>query len=128
MASEATFYWANTLGNLLRGVAITELSTVYLGLHTADPTRAGLFTAELAVGGYVRMAAALDAFSSGNSANTDIEQWVATGAPFPEVTYASLNDAVSGGNMLYKADLPSGITVAENNIFQFAAAAFTIAH
>ncbi len=126
MASEATYYWANKLANIVRGVAIVELSTVWISLHTADPTRNGLFTAEVAVGDYGRMPAAFDAAALGIIQNTDVEQWIATGADFGLITHAGLNDALTTGNMLYSTPLDVSKNVPDGDIFQFAAAAFTI--
>lgn len=82
-------------------------TTVYCGLHTADPTQAGSTVAEVTTSGsgYSRTAItskmnAADPVTGLSSNNTAITFGPAT-SDWGTVTHLSISDASSGGNMLW---------------------------
>ena len=78
--AEISNYLENALINgTLRATTFTAPTTVYISLHTADPTDAGSGT-EVSGGSYIRQSATFAAPSSGASAsNADVTFPQATG-------------------------------------------------
>ena len=110
----------HTLGIL----AFTMPATVYLALHTADPTETGA-VAELAGGGYTRQATAF-AWNVGNARaqNSALERF--DNLPAGTITHFSIWDAVTVGNCLYKGALTASITVAAGASAEVAADALSV--
>lgn len=114
-----TLYARQNLSQHLLGVAAyTMPTTVYLGLHTADPGSAGSFAAEASGGGYARQAATL-AWDGGipaveNSAAVQFDNMAAA-----TYTHISVSNAVTAGNMLMSAALSSSITPSVGESIQF---------
>jgi hypothetical protein len=97
--SEMSNYLENALINAtLRNTSYTSPTTVYVGLHTADPTDAGT-GAEVSGGSYARQSATFGAPSDGSSTTTaDITFPTAT-ASWNTVTHIGIWDASTSGNL-----------------------------
>ena len=115
-------YLENALLNgTLNGTTYTAPTTVYVSLFTTDPTDAGSGT-EVSGGSYARTAVTF-ATASGTSGS------VATDADvtFPTCTsswgvvgWIGINDAASGGNLLYHTALDTAKTIDSGDIFKIA--------
>lgn len=122
MANNATTYLADKLINhTLRNTAYTSPTTVYLSLHTSDPTKAGLHTAEVSGGSYARVAITFAAPSANapyeetdNSA--DVNFTTASGS-WGTITHIGIEDASSAGNMLFFGPLTASKTVGSGDTF-----------
>lgn len=117
-----TNYLENAIGNhILRNVAYTSPTLVYVGLFTAAPGEAGGGT-EVAGNGYARKIATFAApvtpgvFSNSNTITFD----VATPGGWGTLTHFAVFDAVSGGNMLYYGSIsvPKLIDVGDAAVYQ----------
>lgn len=124
--SEISNYLENALINgTLRGTTFTAPVSVFVSLHTADPTDAGT-GAEVSGGSYVRQAATFGAPSNGVSTTTaDITYPQAT-AGYGTVTHIGIFDAVSTGNLLYHSPLTTSKTIDTGDIFKIAAGSLTV--
>lgn len=121
-------YAATALVNaLLRNVPYTSPTTVYVGLHTADPGPDGL-TAEVTPGAntYVRQPASFGV-PDANSVTTISAALTWVDMPNVTVTHVSLWDASSAGSMLAAGALLSAVYVAAGEPFEIAASALTFA-
>lgn len=124
--SEISNYLENALINgTLRGTTFTAPASVFVSLHTADPTDAGT-GAEVSGGSYVRQAATFGAPSDGVSTTTaDITYPQAT-AGYGTVTHIGIFDAVSTGNLLYHSPLTTSKTIDTGDIFKIATGSLTV--
>lgn len=121
-------YLANELGDhALRNSAYSPPETVYVALHTADPTAAGT-GAEVSGGSYARQPIAFDAFSSGATANTSDITFPTATADWGTVTHFAIRDADSGGNLMYFGALTASKAVGTGDVFKFLAGEIDIAH
>ncbi len=101
----------------LRNTTYTSVATVYVSLWTSDPTDAGSGT-EVSGGSYARTAVTFGAPSNGvttNSANVTFP--TATGT-WGTVGWIGINDALSGGNLLYHTALDASKSITSGDIFQ----------
>jgi hypothetical protein len=116
--AEMSNYLENALINAtLRNTSYTSPATVYVGLHTADPTDAGTGT-EVSGGSYARTAVTFGAPSDGvttNSADVDFPQ--ATGS-WGTVSHIGIWDASSSGNLLYHTALDASKAIDTGDIFK----------
>lgn len=124
--AEMSNYLENALINAtLRNTSYTSPATVYVSLHTADPTDAGTGT-EVSGGSYVRQAATFGAPSNGVSTTTaDINYPQAT-AGYGTVGWIGIWDASTSGNMLYHTALTTSKTIDTGDIFKIAAGSLTV--
>jgi hypothetical protein len=124
--AEMSNYLENALINgTLRATNYTAPATVYVSLHTADPTDAGTGT-EVTGGSYVRQAATFGAPSDGVSTTTaDIEYPQAT-AGYGTVGWIGIWDADTSGNMLYHTALSTSKTIDTGDIFKIATGSLTV--
>lgn len=129
MASETSHYLANKqIDNNLRGIQFTTPGIVYLALNTSNPTRAGNDT-EVTVGnGYARVAVEFDTGVDGDTENSNLETWTASGAAFGTITHTSVWDAASSGNMLYSTPLDTPKVVGDGDTANFPAGDFDVSH
>lgn len=129
-------YAENALINhLLRGVAMTALSTTYISLHTADPTDANAATELVspAALNYARVTLASTAWnapSNGITTNTvDItfatagNNWAPVGTP---VTHFGIYDALTGGNLIFHSPLAASKVVNTGDVVRFTAGNLSI--
>lgn len=104
------------LDHVLRNVAYTPPTTVYVGLFTAAPGEAGGGT-EVSGGGYARQAASFSAAANGQTSNSaDITFPVAT-ADWGIITHCALFDAATAGNMLWYGTLLASKTIQTGDQF-----------
>ena len=106
------------------GTAYTQPTTVYVSLHTADPTKAGLHTAEVSGGSYTREAVTFGAPSTNGSGDTSTERtlnsllsWAQATADWGTVTHIGVEDASTAGNMLAFGPLTSSKVVQNGDTF-----------
>jgi hypothetical protein len=116
-----TDYLENALANhVLRNVAYTSPSAVYVGLFTVAPGETGGGT-EVSGGGYARQAVTFGAPSNGTVTNSaDVTFPVAT-ASWGTIVAFAIFDAASGGNMLIYGSLTSSKSVGSGDQFKFPA-------
>lgn len=124
--AEMSNYLENALINgTLRGTTFTAPTTVYVSLHTADPTDAGTGT-EVSGGSYARQAATFGAPSNGVSTTTADISFPQATASYGTVGWIAIRDALSGGNMLYYTALDASKTIDTGDIFKIAAGSLTV--
>jgi hypothetical protein len=105
----------------------TKPTTVYVSLHTADPTDAGT-GAEVSGGSYARQSCAFTAASttSGTTTapNTSAINW--TNMPTATVTHVGIWDAVTTGNLLYSGALTASKSLTSGDNFTINAGALVV--
>ena len=118
--SEISTYLEDALINAtLRNTTYTSVATVYVSLWTSDPTDAGSGT-EVSGGSYARTAVTFGAPSSGVSTNSaDVTFPTATGT-WGTVGWIGINDALSGGNLLYHTPLDVAKAITTGDVFKIA--------
>lgn len=118
--AEMSNYLENALINAtLRNTSYSSPATVYVGLHTADPTDAGTGT-EVSGGSYARTAVTFGAPSNGVSTNSaDVEFPQASGT-WGTITHIGIWDASSTGNLLYHTALDASKAISSGDIFKIA--------
>jgi hypothetical protein len=122
--SAATDYLEEKIRKHILGITAFAMPvTVYVALHTANPTETGA-VAECAGGGYARQACA---FTDGGSSasNTATVRFNSVGAV--TVTHYSLWDAVTLGNPLLYSALDTPQVLLANQPLEFNAAALVVA-
>ena len=124
--AEMSNYLEDALINAtLRATTFTSPATVYVSLHTADPTDAGSGT-EVSGGSYARQSASFAAPSNGASAtNADITFPQATGS-WGTVTHIGIWDASTSGNLFYHTALDASKTIDTGDIFKIASGSLTV--
>lgn len=114
MAKIGTFLQNALLNGTLRNTAYTPAATVYVGLHTADPTdtTATALANEVSGNAYARQAASFGTPSGGITTTTsDITFPQATPSGWSTVGYISIWDASTTGNLLYHGTLSPSVTI-----------------
>jgi hypothetical protein len=115
---DMTDYFENkVIDHMLRNVAYSPPSTLYLALFTTATTDAGGGT-EVAGGSYARQAVTLSAASGGASSNTAVLTF--TNMPAVTVGWGALYDSLAAGNMLMHGAAASAKTVAMGGSFTVA--------
>lgn len=109
------------------GTAFAQPTTVYLSLHTADPTKTGSHANEVSTVGtaYARQAITFGALSTSGAGDTSLEQasnnaginFAQATAAWGTVTHVGIEDAVTAGNMLYFGPLTASSIVANTDTF-----------
>jgi hypothetical protein len=128
--SKSDFLENELLDHVLGNASYSAPATVYLALFTAAPTDAGGGT-EVTGGSYARKAVTNNATNfpaaagGSKSLNVDTEFITAT-ASWGTCVAFGIFDAVSGGNLLYWADLTTSRTINNGDIGKFAAGALTV--
>ena len=124
--AEMSNYLENALINAtLRNTSYTSPATVYISLHTADPTDAGTGT-EVSGGSYIRQSATFAAPSNGASAsNADITFPQATGN-WGTIGWIGIWDAETTGNLLYHTALDTSKAIDNGDIFKIASGSLTV--
>lgn len=102
-----TLYAAKKLLDDLLGIASYTPPALYLSLHTASPGNSGSHAAEVSTSGsaYARqpLAGIMGAtdLSSGVSVNTSTINFGPATSNWGPITYVAIEDAASGGNMIW---------------------------
>ena len=116
--SEMSNYLEDALINVtLRATAYTAPATVYVSLWTSDPTDAGSGT-EVSGGSYARTAVTFGAPSNGASLNSADVTFPTATASWGTVGWIGINDASTGGNLLYHSPLDTSKTIDSGDIFK----------
>jgi hypothetical protein len=118
--AEMSNYLENALINAtLRNTSYTSPATVYVGLYTSDPTDADTGT-EVSGGSYARQAVTFGAPSDGVSTNTAAIEFPQATGTWGTVGWIGIEDASTGGNLLYHTALDASKTIATGDIFKIA--------
>lgn len=137
MPGKGDFFESAILNAVFRNGAFPTLGTsIYVGLHTADPTDAGTGT-EVSGGAYARVAVARNvttnfAAPSDNAGaqqtqNSNAVTFPAPTANWGTVTHFGIWDAATGGNLLYSGAIATPRTINNGDgAPSFAAGALTI--
>ena len=125
MAEMSNYLETKVLDYVLRNTADWAPATVYLALHTADPTDAGS-GAEVSGGSYARQTIDFAAASGtgGSVVSSTAESF--TVMPACTVTHIGLWDASSGGNLLYHTAVDTDKAVLAGDTISVAAGAITV--
>jgi hypothetical protein len=119
-------YLENALINAtLRNTSYTSPSVVYLGLYTSDPTDADTGT-EVSGGSYARQAITFGAPSNGVTSNTAAIEFPQATANWGTVGWIGIEDALTGGNLLYHSPLDASKTIATGDIFKIAIGSLSV--
>lgn len=119
-------YLENALINAtLRNTSYTSVATVYVGLHTADPTDAGTGT-EVSGGSYARTAVTFGAPSDGVTTNSAAVEFPQATANWGTVSHIGIWDASSTGNLLYHTALDTSKTIETGDIFKIASGSLSV--
>jgi hypothetical protein len=117
MAEMSNFLENALINATLRNTTYTSVATVYVSLWTSDPTDAGSGT-EVSGGSYARTAVTFGAPSNGVTTNSaDVTFPTATGS-WGTVGWIGINDALSGGNLLYHTPLDASKSISSGDIFK----------
>lgn len=101
----------------LRATAYTAPASVYVSLHTADPTAGAIAGTEVSGGWYIRKAATFAAQSTaGQTSNSNTITYDPVTAGPVTVTHFAVWDAETLGNMLYYGPLASSKTFATTDV------------
>ena len=116
MSAFSNYLENKILLHVLSNTAYTSPTTVYLGLHTADPTDAGSGT-EVSGGSYARQSFA--STISGNAAsNTSAIEFPTATATWGTVGWVAVWDNLTSGNLLFHGALTSSKTIASGDVFR----------
>lgn len=124
--AEMSNYLENALINAtLRNTSYTSVATVYVGLHTADPTDAGTGT-EVSGGSYARTSVTFGAPSNGTSTNSAAVEFPQATGNWGTVSHIGIWDASSSGNLLYHTALDTSKTIETGDIFKIASGSLSV--
>ena len=124
--AEMSNYLENALINAtLRNTSYTSPSVVYRGLYTSDPTDADTGT-EVTGGSYARQAITFGAPSNGVSTNTAAIEFPQATGTWGTVGWIGIEDASTGGNLLYHTALDASKTIATGDIFKIAIGSLSV--
>ena len=94
-----------------RGVAYTPPSTIYVSLHTSDPTGAGLTATEVSASWYARQVITFATqTTAGQTSNSNTVTYPGVTGSAVTVTNFGIWDALTLGNMLESGALSSSKT------------------
>ena len=124
--AEISNYLENALINAtLRNTSYTSPATVYISLHTADPTDAGSGT-EVSGGSYIRQSATFGAPSNGVSTTTADITFPQATANWGTIGWIGIWDAQTTGNLLYHTALDASKAIDNGDIFKIASGSLTV--
>jgi len=126
MMAELSNFLENALINAtLRNTSYTSPSVVYLGLYTSDPTDADTGT-EVTGGSYARQAITFGAPSNGVSTNSAAIEFPQATGNWGTIGWVGIEDALSGGNLLYHTALDASKTISTGDIFRIAIGSLSV--
>ena len=121
-----TNYLETQLFNVvLRNTAYTTPTTVYVSLHTADPTETGAVGELTVANGYAREAVTFGAPTDGVGSNSGAVTFTAAGGAWGSITHIAIHDASAAGNSLLYSALDTSRTVNDGDTLEFAIAAIS---
>jgi hypothetical protein len=125
MAEMSNYLETALINGTLRGTTYTAPTTVYVGLYTSDPTDADTGT-EVTGGSYARQAVTFGAPSDGVSTNTAAIEFPQATGTWGTVGWIGIEDASTGGNLLYHTALDASKTIATGDIFKIAIGSLSV--
>lgn len=124
--AEMSNYLENALINAtLRNTSYTSPATVYVSLYTSDPTDADTGT-EVSGGSYARTAVTFGAPSNGVSTNSAAVEFPQATGSWGTVGWIGIEDASTGGNLLYHTALDNSKTIDSGDIFKIAIGSLSV--
>ena len=124
--AEMSNYLENALINAtLRNTSYTSPAAVYLALYTSDPTDADSGT-EVSGGSYARQAITFGAPSNGVSTNSAAIEFPQATGSWGTVGWIGIEDASTGGNLLYHTALDTSKTIESGDIFKIAIGSLSV--
>ena len=125
MAEMSNFLEDALINATLRNTSYTSPSVVYLGLYTSDPTDADTGT-EVSGGSYARQAITFGAPSNGVTTNTAAIEFPQATGTWGTIGWIGIEDALTGGNLLYHSPLDASKTIASGDIFKIAIGSLSV--
>ena len=121
MADMSNYLENALLNGTLNGTTYTAPTTVYVSLWTSNPNDDGSGT-EVSGGSYARVAVSFATASgtSGEVLNDAAVEFAAATAGWGVVGWIGINDALSGGNLMYHTALDTSKTIDTGDIFKIA--------
>ncbi len=124
--AEMSNYLENALINAtLRNTSYTSPTTVYVSLYTSDPSDADTGT-EVSGGSYARTAVTFGAPSNGVSTNSAAVEFPQATGSWGTVGWIGIEDASTGGNLLYHTALDASKTIDSGDIFKIATGSLSV--
>lgn len=124
--AEMSNYLENAMINaVLRNTSYTSPTTVYVSLHTADPTDAGTGT-EVSGGSYARTSVTFGSPSNGVTTNSASVEFPQATANWGTVSHIGIWDASSTGNLLFHTGLDTSKTIETGDIFKIASGSLSV--
>jgi hypothetical protein len=117
MAEFSNFLENALINATLRNTTYTSPATVYISLWTSNPNDDGSGT-EVSGGSYARTSVTFGAPSNGVSLNNADVTFPTATATWGTVGWIGINDALSGGNLLYHTALDAAKTIDNGDIFK----------
>jgi hypothetical protein len=125
MAEMSNYLETALINGTLRGTTYTAPTTVYIGLYTSDPTDADTGT-EVTGGSYARQSVTFGAPSNGVSTNSAAIEFPQATGTWGTVGWIGIEDALSGGNLLYHTALDASKTIESGDIFKIAIGSLSV--
>ena len=119
MAEMSNFLENALINATLRNTTYTSVATVYVSLWTSNPTDAGSGT-EVSGGSYARTSVTFAAPSNGVTTNNADVTFPTATASWGTVGWIGINDALTGGNLLYHTALDTAKAIDSGDIFKIA--------
>ena len=119
MSAASDYLESKLRDHVLRNIAYTSPTTVYMGLYTVAPTDAGGGT-EVVGGSYARKVVSFGAGAGAGEANSTADVDF-TNMPAGTVVAAGIFDALTTGNLLLWALLSASKTLAAGETLSFTA-------
>ena len=128
MGAATDYLELKLLDHSLGTASYTKPTTVYLGLHTTNPGETGSTTGEVSTSGtaYARQVVTFAAAASGSAASNATVTFSAATASWGTIGYISINDASTGGNMLYYGAVTTSKAIDTGDTFQVTSGNLTI--
>lgn len=111
--------------HVLRNAAYTSPSSLYVSLHTADPTDDGSGT-EVSGGSYARTAVTMGAPTNGSGTNSADVQFPQATGDWGSVSHIAIWDASTSGNMLFHTPLDTTKNITTGDVFKIASGSLTV--
>lgn len=124
----STYARGKITDHIFRGIAWASPPTVWVALHTSDPTIAGTPATEVSGGWYARQAVTFAAQTvAGQTSNSTTVTYPAITGSGVTITHFSLMDAATLGNQLESAQLSAPKTYAISDVPSWLAGTLSIA-
>ena len=125
MAEMSNFLENELYDHVLRNASYTSPSSLYVSLHTADPTDDGSGT-EVSGGSYARTAVTMGAPANGSGTNSADVQFPQATGDWGSVSHIAIWDASSAGNMLFHTPLDTTKNITTGDVFKIASGSLTV--